>query len=126
MPPVRTSTIASARVSRWINADHVVQLICKHPNHLQAPDRRRRARGRIIRKARTQRDQSPEESHATRRTPGWRWLQTDQPQRGSQSPEAVRLDRAGADEFSVACRSLPQTDPYAHGKVSPAMTREAS
>ena len=46
--------------------------------------------------------------------------------RVSQSPEAVRLDRAGADEFSVACRSLPRTDPYAHGKVSPAMTREAS
>jgi hypothetical protein len=36
-------------------------------------------RGRIIRKARNQRGQSPDESHATRRTPGWRRPQTDRP-----------------------------------------------
>jgi hypothetical protein len=42
-------------------------------------------------------------------------------------PEDVRVDLAGADESSVVCQSLPGTDPYAHGKVSPAvMTREAS
>jgi len=26
-------------------------------------------------------------------------------------PEEVTLDLAGADEFSLACRSLPRTDP---------------
>jgi hypothetical protein len=29
------------------------------------------------------------------------------------SPEEVRLDLAGADEFSMVCQSLPRTDPYA-------------
>ncbi len=34
-------------------------------------------RGRIIRKAR-ERGQSPDESHAAQRQPGWQWSQTDQ------------------------------------------------
>ena len=29
------------------------------------------------------------------------------------SPGAVRLDRAGADEFSVVCQSLPRMESYA-------------
>ena len=32
-------------------------------------------------------------------------------QRAGMSPEEVRLDLAGADEFSLLCQSLPCADP---------------
>src|SRR6266545_2480254 len=44
-----------------------------------------RTRGRIIRKAR-KRGQSPDESHAAQRQPGWQWPQTDQPAESYRPP----------------------------------------
>jgi hypothetical protein len=63
-----------------------------------------RTRGRIIRKARN-RGQSPDESHAAQRQPGWQWPQTDQLSESYRPPAGSWLRLAGRRAYSSSTRS---------------------
>ena len=63
----------------------------------------------LIRKAHLHGGQSLEESHATRRTPGWRWLQTDQPNESHSllTSTSLLVDMTWSEEAALLSRALP-------------------